>query len=93
MPSVDLSKFSRGYSDPSQGGFAITPSDSVTFDNNNNNPPTRAIYVGGSGDLTVRGVCGLNVTFPAVPAGTIIPIAADRVLSTGTTATNIVGMF
>jgi hypothetical protein len=93
MPSVDLSKFARGYSDPSQGGFAITKSDTAVFDNNNNNPPTRAIYVGGAGDLRVRGVCGLAVTFPSVPAGTIIPISADQVLATGTTATDIVGMF
>jgi hypothetical protein len=32
------------------------------------------------------------VTFVAVQAGTILPVMARRVWSTGTTATNIVGM-
>ena len=51
-----------------------------------------AVYVGGTGDLALRPVGGTAVTFSGVPAGTIIPLRCDRVMSTNTTATLIVGM-
>jgi hypothetical protein len=56
--------------------------------------PTRALYVGGTGNVAVRMV-GDQTTpiFSAVPAGAILPIRVDKVLSTGTTATSIVGIF
>lgn len=69
--------------------LAVTKSDVTTFD-----PPTRAIYVGTTGDVAVRMALGQNdVTFPAVAGSVILPIAVDRVLSTGTTASNIVRMW
>lgn len=73
-------------SDPGFTAFAITPADADL--------PTavRSLYVGGVGNVAVRTAGGDVVTFVAVPAGTILPIRADRVNSTGTTATNIVGI-
>jgi hypothetical protein len=68
--------------------LAVTKSDStkVSF---------FGLYVGGTGDVTVKtskqGPGGATVTFPAVPAGSILPICVCMVMSTGTTATNIVG--
>ena len=68
---------------------AVTKSDATTFD-----PPTRALYVGTTGDVAVRMAIGQNnVTFPAVAGSVILPIAVDRVLDTGTTASNIVRMW
>jgi len=77
---------------------AIVVSDSTTY-----NPPLRAVYVGGAtGDvaLTVmqRSAAGVNtntnITYSSVPAGGTIsqvgPIGA--VLSTGTTATGLIGI-
>jgi hypothetical protein len=65
---------------------AVVPSDTVPIS-------CRAIYVGGTGNLTVTlgpvGARTAAVTFNAVPVGTIIPIGGDEILinATGTTAT------
>lgn len=73
----------------SGSAFAITPNNNYEYDK-----PTRAIYVGGAGDLTVvMAVNGKTVTFTAVPGGTVLPIAVSKVRSTDTTATAIVGLF
>lgn len=70
------------------GSVSITANNSTVLD-----PPARAIYVGGTGDLAVR-MAGDATTpiFVAVPAGTVLPISVDKVLATGTTATGIVGL-
>lgn len=68
--------------------LAVTKSDStlVSF---------FGFYVGGTGDVAVvtsqQGPSGLPVIFKSVPAGQIIPLAVCRIMSTNTTATNIVG--
>jgi len=68
---------------------AITPSDSGELD-----IYTRAIYVGGTGDLRVQMVgTGNDVTFSAVPAGSFLPIRVKRVYDTNTTATFIIGLY
>lgn len=68
--------------------FAITKSDATNF------PATvRGIYVGGTGDVVAITEAGAAVTFSSVPAGAILPIRAIRVNSTGTTATNMVGLY
>ncbi|WP_338719499.1 hypothetical protein [Devosia sp. XK-2] len=71
---------------PATHGFAITPSDAADL-----SEVTRAIYVGGAGNLAVRLLSGADVTFAAVSAGTVLPIRALRVL-TASTATNLVGL-
>ncbi len=77
---------------PMMGSFSITPSDTAPL-------PylTRAIYVGGTGDVTVylKWDSGSNgpVTFTAVPAGTMIPVRARAVLYTGTSASYLVGFY
>ncbi len=68
------------------GFVAITPSDTVAVSK------TAAIYVGGAGNLTVQGENSVAVTFYNVPAGTVLPIVANLVKATGTTATNLVAL-
>lgn len=68
------------------GAVAVTPSDSTVF------PVCRALYVGGTGDIRLRLPDGQTITFIAVPVG-IFPIQADMVLSTSTTATNMIALY
>jgi hypothetical protein len=68
--------------------FSITPSNTVDF-----TYATRAIYVGTAGAIAVVTINGEVVIFNAVPAGTIIPIRAKRINSTGTGASNLVGLY
>jgi len=53
---------------------------------------TRAVWVGGAGNLKVTMVSGEEVTFNSVPAGTELRIRAKIIWATGTTATNIVAL-
>lgn len=73
-------------SDPAALAFEITPSDVDLA------VPTKAIYVGGMGNVVVVAVQSDSaVTFASVPAGTILPVRAKRVTS-ATTATDLVGL-
>lgn len=69
-------------------GAAVTPSDSTDFSLGK----CRALYVGGAGNL-VAILGGTAITFNSVPAGSVLWIAASRVNSTSTTATNIVALY
>ena len=72
---------------PYEDAFTITKSDSITMPNK-----MIGIYVGGTGDVNVETHQARTVKFSAVPVGTILPIKAKRVLSTGTTATLMIGL-
>ena len=75
-------------SQPYTKGAAVTPNDGVdlTF-------TTRAVWVGGAGNLTVTMSGGGDVTFTGVTAGALLHIRASRVKATGTSATNIVALW
>jgi hypothetical protein len=72
---------------PAQGGYAITPSDSANLPT-----LTRALLVGTSGDVKVSYPNDSTDVLPLV-AGIMYPIVAKRVWSTGTTAANIHGLY
>jgi hypothetical protein len=66
---------------------AVTKSDSTIVN-------CRALYVGGSGNVAIVAVGDTAaVTLEDVPAGTILPIACKKVMSTNTTATKLVALF
>lgn len=74
---------------PAWEALAVTPADADL-----SRMPTRGLYVGGAGNVTVvMAGGGSAVTFTNVPAGTILPIRVDRVNSTSTTATAIVALY
>lgn len=78
----------RDIRDPGERATAITPSDSADLTN-----PTRGLYVGASGDVSVILVGdSAAVTFTGLAAGIVHPLRVKRVRSTGTTATDIVGV-
>lgn len=86
-------KFMRRYSidqisAPPENAFVVTPNDTADL-----SATSRALYVGGAGNLAVIMVGGETVTLTAVPAGTLLPIRVDRVLAIGTTATAIVALW
>lgn len=47
------------------------------------------LYVGGAGNVAVTTIGGDDVTFNAVPIGTVLPVQVLKIKSTGTTATLI----
>lgn len=74
-------------SGPSPRPIGITP-----HDTNELAYVVRAFYVGVTGNVAVVNDLGDTVIFVAVPAGATVPCMTKRVLSTGTTATSIVGL-
>lgn len=73
---------------PASNAFAITPSDSEQLP-----LATKAIYVGGGGDITLRPLnADADVLFAAFPAGGILDVRTSAIRATGTTATGIVGL-
>lgn len=75
---------------PAHEAFVVSTSDSTLL------PCTRSLYIGGAGNVAVYMAGGENpssVIFYSVAAGTILPIQVTKVLSTGTTATNILALY
>lgn len=50
-----------------------------------------AVYVGVAGDVVIKDRDGTSATYTAT-AGAIIPVSATQVMSTGTTASALVGL-
>ena len=88
MPAQDLANGGNNITSPA-GRYAVaTPSDSADL-----SFVSRAIYVGGDGNIAAVSPEGQVVTFVGVPAGTILPIRCNRINLTGTTATNLVALW
>jgi hypothetical protein len=87
MPSDQFSTFSDSPDAPAAQAFAIVPSDSAELQ-----AVTKAIYVGSSGDVTLRPLRAVaDVTYRNVPDGAYLTIRASHVRATGTTASDLVG--
>lgn len=88
MPPTDNFKSnSPGLSSPLTRAVAVTPNDSTDLTNT-----SRAIYVGGAGDLEVITSGGDTAIFVGVAAGTLLPIRVSRVKAAGTTATSLLAL-
>lgn len=68
------------------GAVAVTPSDVTEIS------VPRALYIGTTGNLAVRMADGQTITFATVPVG-VFPVQVDKVMSTNTTATNIIALY
>ncbi len=86
MPDT-FENYAASLESPAQHGFAITPHDSVPL-----TTATRAIYVGTAGNIAAVLISGAEVTFSNVPSGSLLPVRLARVKSTGTTASNMLGL-
>lgn len=80
--------FSRSLTSPPENAAEIVPDDAAGLPQ-----VTRALYVGGGGDVALRMLGGGEVTFRGLAAGTLMPIRADMVKRAGTTATGLVGLW
>jgi hypothetical protein len=72
---------------PLVGGFAVTPAAADLP------VVTRALMVGGAGDIAVVLRNGDQITVPGLQPGAVYPLRVARVLAAGTTATGIVGFY
>lgn len=66
---------------------SVTPSDSAEF------LPTKGLYVGGAGNVSVVMSDDSSVTFSGLAVGTIHNISVKSVKATGTTATSILALY
>ena len=77
-----------GLESPAREAQAVTPSDVADLA-----VTTRSVYVGTSGDVAVHMADQtVPVVFKNVPVG-ILPVRADRILLTGTTAGDLVALW
>lgn len=53
---------------------------------------TFGIYVGGAGNVAVKGRDGVSATFTAVPVGSVLRFCGPTILKTGTTATSLLAL-
>lgn len=88
MPD-SFANYAAGLDSPAFDAAAVAPHDAndLAF-------TARALYVGTGGDVVaiLKGDAA-SVTFKNVPAGTVLPVCARRVLATGTTASNILALW
>jgi len=77
----------RTLTSPPEHAAAITPADQPLAH------VTRAVYVGTGGDLAVKMAGGAVVTLANVASGSLLPIRVERVLASGTTASQILGLW
>ena len=73
---------------PATDGANVAPSDGADLAQ-----VTRALYVGQGGDLSLRLASGSEVVLAGVVGGTLLPVRAERVRATGTTAAGIVALW
>ena len=86
---TDAAEYSTGFSSPARRAFAITPNDTDKLQY-----VTRAIYVGKTGDINLCLIDDKDpVLIAGIKVGTVLAVRARMVLATGTTATDLVGLF
>lgn len=84
----DFAGFSQGLDSPYRNAAAITPHDTNELAN-----VTRAIYVGGAGNIVLVTAAGNEVTLSGCLAGHVYRVRAKQVKSTSTTATNLIALW
>lgn len=78
----------RSLISPPEAAAALVPHDAADLPH-----ATRALYVGTGGDLVVAFLSGDVVRLANVQAGALLPMRVTRVLATGTTAGDLIGLW
>ena len=88
MPKDNFGSSSDSLIAPANNAFEITPHDILELIS-----VTKAIYIGTGGDVVVRPLeATSDVTFRNLQDGSILDVRTVAVRSTGTTASDIVGL-
>lgn len=82
MPTPEVYTTSPGWD-----AVAVTPSDVTVLDK------FRGLYIGVAGNVALVTPNGTTTTFVGLAAGSILPVAGTKVMSTNTTATSIVALY
>jgi hypothetical protein len=82
----DFTPSNPGAMFPAYRVVAVTPSDTTDLTG------CRALWIGGLGSLALRCVDNTSTVSLTVPAGTLLPVFASRVMA-ATTASNIVAFY
>ncbi len=53
----------------------------------------KALFIGTGGTVILRGLAGVDVTFKNLASGSILPVRAQYVRATGTTAADILALY
>lgn len=84
---MNFKDFSTNPTAPAIDPFVVTPNDSTDLPR-----PIRGFHCGTSGNVTVIAPNGSTIAYNGLVAGQFYPYAATRVMATGTTVTDIVGL-
>lgn len=90
MATSPFDRFDRSAdstSSPARDAFMVTPNDSAALPR-----LPKALLIGSGGTLTLRAIDAAADIAVTVTAGQIVPIRASHVRSTGTSASQIVGL-
>lgn len=87
MPTDEYTGHTRGLTTPANDAFAITPTDATDLPR-----LTRGLYVGTGGSVALVTADGSSVTFANLSSSVVLPMRIARVLATGTTASDLVGL-
>ena len=88
MPRDNFTSSSDSLIAPANSAFEVTPHDTQEL-----TAVTKAVFIGGAGDLVVRLLEGTSdVTFRGLASGSVLDIRVTSIRATGTTATDIVGL-
>ena len=82
-----MANFKRETNDQAAGAISVTKSDSTVLD------LTGGLYIGTGGDVAVTMGNGGVFTFKNVANGTFLPIQVIKVMSTNTTASDIIALY
>lgn len=83
----DFKSHQTGLTAPASAGQALVADDIQPLAS-----VTRAIYVGSGGDMRVTLLSGDVITLKSTVAGTVYPLRITHLHSTGTTASDVVGL-
>lgn len=87
MSTDKFSTYGDDADNPARQAFEVVPSDTAEL-----STLPRALLIGGAGNLVLRAVDSAADVAIAVSAGQLVPVRAQYVRATGTTATGIVGL-